>query len=369
MAQILLSPCGTSLLTNQIDQDLRKKLSMNTNTNESDLNSDDKRIIDEHIKKRRQYLYDLKDDLKSVKELSAELNGIITYYQGKIPELSHDIHYILGTDTYQGRQVVKIVGDWLRDRGLNTQEKIIQDLATKNIDSFRLSMSDLIQWCDETFQCYQNSQHDKVIFNLTGGFKSVNGFLQTIGTFYADECIYIFQFSSELLRIPRLPIKLDPEGVMNQNLNTFRQLQSNKKLPISECQGIPETLLWQDDGFVSLSEWGQLIWKQGKRNYYQKELLTPLSLKLVYSEEFKKNVQKLQPDRLYTLNERLDDLSEYLESKGEHNPRKLDFKALKGKPFSDATHECDIWGDRGDRLYGHYLTDDRYQCDRIGKHL
>jgi CRISPR/Cas system-associated protein Csm6 len=66
-----------------------------------------------------------------------------------------------------------------------------------------------------------------VVFNLTGGFKSVQGFLQAISSFYADETIYIFQFSSELLQIPRLPIKLDTQGIIDENLTIFRRLGLN----------------------------------------------------------------------------------------------------------------------------------------------
>lgn len=369
MAQILVSPCGTSLLTNKTTPELRQLLLTTTNAKDSDLKSDEKVIIDEHIKSRSELLNSSELDIKIVKDLSAELNGIITYHKGKLPQSSEDIYYILGTDTYQGRQVADIVVNWLRDRGLNAQSKIIQDLATKEIDSFRVAMSDLIQWCDETLEPYQNNDYYQVIFNLTGGFKSVNGFLQAVGMFYADECIYIFQFSSELLRIPRLPITLDSKGVIEKYLKEFRQLEYKQQLPISDCKGIPETLLWQNEEFVTLSEWGKLIWKKVKRSYYEKELLPSLSSKLMYSSKFHKSVEGLQRDRLFTLNERLDDLSQYLDSKGKYNPSRLDFKALQGKPFSDSTHECDVWGDSGDRIYGHYLSDGCYQCDRIGKHL
>lgn len=229
-------------------------------------------------------------------------------------------------------------------------------------------MSELIEWCDATLKNYQNNSQVNVIFNLTGSFKSVNGFLQAVGMFYADECVYIFQFSSELLRIPRLPITLDSTGVIEQHLTTFRQLEY-QQLPLSQCQGIPETLLFRDGEFVGLSEWGKLLWKQAKSNYYERELLLPWSSKLVYSTEFGNSVERVQPDRLFTLNERLDDLSRYLETNGQENPRKLDFKQLKGKPFEDSTYECDVWGDRGDRIFGHYLANGRYQCDRLGKHL
>ncbi|MGB3193515.1 MAG: putative CRISPR-associated protein [Limnoraphis sp.] len=370
MTLIFLSPCGTSLLTNKTDESLRKRLIATANAKVNDLKPDEKAIIDEHLESRRQLLNNSETDLQEVKRLSAELNGIITYYDGQLPQSSGDIHYILATDTYQGREVADIVVNWLQKRGFNAQVQVFNDLATNSIESFRVAMSDLIQWCDQTLGGYQENQYFQVIFNLTGGFKSVNGFLQAVGMFYASECIYIFQSSSELLRIPRLPISLDQSAVVGEHLMTFRRL-SYQQLPVSDCRGIAETLLFESDGFVELSEWGKLIWTQAKPNYYKQKLLPPLSSRLVFSPEFERSVERsqIQPDRLLTLNERLDDLSRYLDTDGRENLRRLDFKALKGKPFADSTHECDVWGDSGDRIFGHYLAEGRYQCDRLGGHL
>ncbi|MDJ1183317.1 hypothetical protein [Roseofilum casamattae] len=367
MPKVFVSACGTSLLTNGADNSLRSLLISTSNEKETQLASEDKATIDKHLQTRTQLLQNA--SLSEIKRLSAELNGIVTYYEDSLPSSGEDLHYILGTDTYQGEAVADMVVTWLRDRGLNAQSHTIQDLATKNLDCFRAAMSDLIEWCDRSLGGYQAQDYYQVIFNLTGGFKSVNGFLQAAGMFYADECIYIFQGSSQLLRIPRLPITLDTDGIIAKHLTTFRQLQQQDQVALSDCQGIPETLLFQDKDFAGLSEWGKLIWKQGKPKYYERELLPPLSSQLIYSSKFKQSVKGIQPDRLHILNERLDDLSQYLDSHGNDNPPKLDFKKLKGKPFADSTHECDVWGDRGDRIYGHYLPDGRYQCDRLDKHL
>lgn len=250
------------------------------------------------------------------------------------------------------------------------QCEIIKDLATKEMSTFRVAMSDLIHWCDQTFKPFQNNSNYQVIFNLTGGFKSVNGFLQTIGMFYADSSIYIFQFSSEILRIPKLPITLNTEAIIGHNLKTFRRMGQKQQLPISECQEIPETLLWQDEQQVSLSEWGELIWLQAKEHYYQQKLLPPLSSKLRSSDQLEKIVDDLPNERLKIINERLDDLSQYLDSQGTYNPNSLNFKPIKGKPFKDSTHECYAWSDQdAKRIYGHFTSDGQYMIDRLDKHL
>ncbi|WP_017295735.1 hypothetical protein [Geminocystis herdmanii] len=80
----------------------------------------------------------------------------------------------------------------------------------------------------------------------------------------------------------------------------------------------------ENEAEVAFCEWGQLIWLQAKNHYYQRELLASLSDKLVYGEEFKKNIKTLQnrPDRVQLVNQRCDQLCRFLESldNNKYNP-------------------------------------------------
>ena len=160
----------------------------------------------------------------------------------------------------------------IRDCDKSMHKMKISDLATSDPERFRLAMSKLIEWCDETLTGYRE-QNWHVIFSLTGGFKGVNGFLQAIAMFYAHESVYIFQSSSQLLRIPRLPITIDKEGVVGKHLSIFRRLAVEFPVTHREAEGIPETLLFPVDEQVMLSEWGELVWRQAKPTYYEQELL------------------------------------------------------------------------------------------------
>ncbi|MBE9222626.1 putative CRISPR-associated protein [Cyanobacterium stanieri LEGE 03274] len=375
MSKVIVSTCGTSLLTNTPNSDLRQLLMKTANYQESDFNKEEKSIVDEHISSIENQFNDL--SIIDVKKKSAELNGILTYYEDQIPSSSGtpDIHFILVSDTYQGRKVGEILANWLMNNQLMAQVIKIADLATNNRDNFRLAMSELINWCNDTLMGYRDTGYE-IIFNLTGGFKSVQGFLQSVGMFYADKCVYIFQFSSQLLTIPRLPIKLDTEEIIGNNLTVFRKLDVGFTVKKSECNNIPETLLFylENEDEVTLSEWGQLIWLQSKNSYYKDELLPPLSEKLVYSDEFKKNMVAFQhrPDRIIQVNQRCDQLSRFLESpdNDKYNPPSLDYKPITKSPFPDSDHECDAWNDQdAQRLFGHRLGNGRYQVDRIAKGL
>lgn len=370
---IIISPCGTSLLTNGTDENLRKLLNKTTNLQEKELSQEQKEIISKHINERKILLQN--SGINEAKKLSAELNGIITYYAGSLK----GEHILLATDTYLGNTTANMVAEWLQQQKLKAIPKNIKNLSTKDIESFRIALSEIVQWCDEVLELQYARPHWNVVFNLTGGFKSVNGFLQAVAMFYADESIYIFESGSQLLKIPRLPIQLDPEGFIEKNLSAFRRMEIlSQELYAEECQEIPETLTEQIDDRVSLSEWGKLLWKKCYKQYYQKHLLPPVSKKLNYSERFIQDASNLSKDRLLIINERIDQLSKYLESldsdKEVYNPSSLDFKPLRGRPFKskfspEPTHECDAWSDRdAKRLYGHF-EGNNYWIDILGDHL
>lgn len=392
MTTIFLSPCGTSLLTNRAihhessdqtefdhfvvlrDSDkmsnfIRKTANLDADTIKQQY-PEEFLEFNKFVANRQAHLLDDNTSLPEVCLMSAELNTLITYYNNVLPKNTGDQHYLLCTDTYQGQVTANMVKAWLEKNHMITEVKVFQDLKTDSLENFQIAMVDLITWCDEILQPWRDNGKNKIIFNLTGGFKSVQGFLQTIGMFYADEILYIFQSSKELLRIPRLPITLDGNAkkIVEDNLTTFRLLAIGKQLPTSQCANIQETFLFPLDEYVTLSTWGNLIWKQLQSDFYQKELLPPLNPdKLAYSDKFIKSIKDITGKHLETLNERLDDLSRHLEDKS-YNPRSLDFKKLKGKPLKDSTHELDVWSDQGKRIYGHFAGD-KFIIDQLGEHL
>ncbi|MEN9243787.1 MAG: hypothetical protein Q6K81_02720, partial [Gloeomargarita sp. DG02_5_bins_242] len=360
---VMVSPCGTSILTNQADEQIKPVLTATADAREKDLSPEQKINLEIYIKKRRQAI--LSADVSAVSKWSAELNGILSYYGGQIPPKA-DIHILLATATYQGQQTTQLIASWLQQQGCQVQiAEVSPDLNVRSADEFRLAMAELVEWAERTLPGYRESQY-QIVFNLTGGFKSVNGFLQTIGMFYADECVYIFQNSSELIQIPRLPIKLDVEGMIGANLLTFRRLDQQQDLSTAECAKLPETLLFISDGKARLSEWGQLVWQRCKQQYYSQQLLEPLSPKIRYSDAFRKTVAALPPQRKEIINKQLDQLSRCLDSQQTYNPKSLDFKALKGNPYP-STHQCDAWSDLdAQRLFGHF-EGDTFVIDQLGQ--
>lgn len=352
---VFVSPCGTSVLTNESDNKRRGLINRLANHGERELTQEEKHSLDQHIRERRQVLEET-GDTDQIKGLSAELNGLLTYHGG-IPEHKDgtpDQHILVVSDTYLGHKVGKIIESWLRSKKLDVRVWAPPGLVTSDRESFRDAMTQLIRWCEEELKGYSDCGYH-VAFNLTGGFKSVQGFLQTLGMFYADESFYIFQ-SGSLLTIPRLPITLDVSETVEEHLDTFRQFELGLDLPSHHCTGIPDTLLIEHDGRAALSEWGELVWQRSKDQFYGKQLFRPLD-RIEYGPQFAKRVEKegLTPQQLATLNKRLDQLSLVAHGKGT-NLKGLDFKPLKGNPKPPSTHECDIWSGDERRLFGHYET-------------
>jgi len=346
----VLSPCGTSLLTNAANDIERKLVSKYANHKSgSDIPAEETNRLSALIERVRGQMAGA--DHSHAAKASAELNAIIKLYQGEGSNPQH-FHQLLCTDTWLGETTATLVAEWLRGKGFTANVKRQTDLQTADLQAFQLALSDLVQWCHETLPAYQQNRY-RIIFNLTGGFKSVQGFLQTLAMFYANEAVYIFETGRELLRIPRLPITMNAEGVVRDHLQTFRRLALG--LEDTLITGIPETLLLQIADEITLSAWGSLVWEQAKRQLYAEGLHPSPSAKLRFGKQFEKDVVALAKERCVIVNERIDQLVRCLEKNGKYNPPSLNFKAIEGGDYKGSTHECDAWADRdAKRIFGHF---------------
>ncbi len=369
---VLVSSCGTSLLTNVADSGERKILTATANRSERDITPEERRVVDDCAARAKQKLFNAKD-LDVARKLSAELNGVISFYGGQMARGKEDMGFLIHTDTYQGCLVVEVLREWLAGRGIKCSPVLAKDLNTASLLDFTAGMQEVIKWCNDSLPANREAGY-RIVFNLTGGFKSLQGFLQTIGMFYADEIVYIFESGQELLRIPRLPVKLDVREAVQRNLMTFRLLGNNCVVDEEHCSGIPEALITKMEGKAAFSIWGDLVWKQLKREIYGEGLQEPLSPRLIYSEKFSKQVAALPKDRKEIINERMDDLSRCIDENKLHNPpESLGFKPIKGKSIPQSTHECYAWSDKdAKRCFGHFekrANGEVFVIAELGNHL
>jgi putative CRISPR-associated protein (TIGR02619 family) len=361
----VLSPCGTSLLTNGATSEERNLLNQHSNAKTLEDTASDGTRLERVLAAKRQTI--AQAETGEVGKLSAELNALVKLYEGDLSRASHDYHVLLCTDTWLGEQAAEMVCDWLQGKGLKVEVKRQTDLQTADVVSFQAALSDIVQWCEVTLPGYQQRGYH-IIFNLTGGFKSVQGFLQTLAMFYADESVYVFESAKDLLRIPRLPVQLNDEGVLAKYVNAFRRLGAKLPVPQDKTAGIPETMLMVMDGQATLSPWGEIVWQRGWKALYEERLHPAPSEKIVYGDAFQKSLAELSPNRIKEVNQKIDDLAKYLELG--HHLRSLDLKELKGNPRPGSTHELDAWSDQdAKRIFCHYDEQKRLVLDSLDKAL
>lgn len=363
---VLFSTCGTSILTYKKSDDERKWLYSIANETEPDLSNEQKQKLAGIVKQAQSKLADA--DVAEQRKLSAELNGIHSVLEKWKPKNVQ--HRLLHTDTYIGRQAMELVKDKLKQDGLgNALPTTAPGLRTDSQLNFRGAISELTKVLIRKLKGWKEKDYT-IIFNLTGGFKSLNAYIQALGSFYADRCVFLFEAkTSELMEIPRLPARLDIGDSIKDHGLVFRKLTHSYPVDATEAQGVPETLVDIIDTQAGLSIWGKVAWAEHQGKVYGGDLLPPLSDKLDLSKKsLRKEFAKLPDKRKIETNQTLDALSAYLD---DHRDllKSNTFKKLQGKPNPPSTHELYLWSD-GDakRLYGHY-EDENFIADSIGKHL
>ena len=269
--RFVVSTIGTSILTNLIcaenpkEATWRQILSVSANFQQEDLTPDMNTVIETLANRALAELQ--KNDVKTNRLISAELNGIYGIYEGKLPKNSPDQHVLICTDTAQGQRTGKLIKDFLESH-FNVEIVTPRQLSAENTTLFATGTKDLIQWLGDNVS-WRRERGDEVIFNLVGGFKSLQGYMQTFGAFYADEIVYIFERSSDLIRIPRLPIQIDTTVTYTYR-KEFSAMASGTSYQRSKLSGdIPETLLEfleedDEDTDTGLSAWGVLLWNETK---------------------------------------------------------------------------------------------------------
>jgi putative CRISPR-associated protein (TIGR02619 family) len=352
--RLILCTCGTSILTNGCQDDERKILNRNSNIksiNDIEI-QEDKRLINQIIEKKREKL--LNSDFETVKRMSAELNGLFTFYKG-FP-YSEDMIYLLPTDTLIGKGTADIIKDYLTEKS-SVQVSLIEqsDLQTKDYTLFHSALSELTIKLSTLFDTF--SYNYQIFYNLTGGFKSVNAFLQTLAQFFADEVFYLFESSDQLMRIPKLPIQFSIKDVMEAHIQVVRRMQLGLKIHKEDINNIPEILIMELDNEYALSAWGGAIWESLKKELYLKKLYDSPDQKIQYGHSFLESVKSLNLNnqRIFELNKKIDDLVKYAHSNRKYNPVSLDCKKIKGLSKDVSQYECDAWhNEDAKRIFFHF---------------
>ncbi|MEH1901612.1 MAG: CRISPR-associated protein [Nostoc sp.] len=295
MRRVIISTIGTSLLTNQIkrsdhtEKDWYNQLRDYANFTLENTSKEVVVIIEKlKIRAIEKLKYSL---IPQIRLANAELNGIYGLYKERLQEGQQDIHWLISTDTAQGKATAEIVKEFLREKGLvNTSIYTPNRLSTATTEAFSEGIDNLLNWLQKEVIPLKDSY--RICFNLVGSFKSLQGYLNTIGMFHAHEIIYIFEGKeSNLIKIPRLPIKVD-ESQIEPYVVQFALMDAGAGFSLSEVADISEALIGEYNSKKVLSTWGQLIWNQCKTNLLSQNLL--IFPKLHYEDNFRADYNRIR---------------------------------------------------------------------------
>ncbi|HEX9640384.1 MAG TPA: putative CRISPR-associated protein [Candidatus Krumholzibacteria bacterium] len=353
---LLVSTCGTSLLTNGASADDRTWLTKVANDVEVDMAR-----LTPIVEDRRAQL--AAADEPTRREMSAELNGIHAVLDRYVPR--QVFHLLVHTDTAPGKAAARLIQEALGNATLLVSAS---GLRTDELASFRAALADLTKQLDELVESYR-AQGWFVVFNLTGGFKSLNGYLQTLAMISADRCVFLFEGAPELMEIPRLPVRLAEIEELREHATIFRQLAVGYTVRPDTAKGGPDALLMELDGEVTTSVLGDMVWARHRATLFTEKLQPPLSGKMRVADRVQKVFVGLEAMWKVQVNEALDEFSAYLDH-GRSLLKSRTFKKLQGDPVLGSTHELYAWSDgAAGRLFGHYDANGIFVFDRLSNHL
>jgi putative CRISPR-associated protein (TIGR02619 family) len=286
--KVIVSTVGTSLLTSQIDRqqesDWFPQLTKYANKKSEQLLVEEATQLCELSQRATNKLSAGKQE--NARKASAELNGIYGIYQNDLSQGRCDIHFLITTDTAQGQTTATIISKYLSDKGIvNVTSFIPPGLSTATTQDFSGGIDAVIEFLEKQIEPLRKDY--EVIFNLTGSFKSLQGYMNTLGMFYADKIVYIFEgASSELITIPRLPITIDQSKLIPY-ATTLALLAKGDGLKAATVKGLPEGLIAEIDGYYILSNWGNVIWQREKESLLGDKLVDFPGL--IYHDKFRED--------------------------------------------------------------------------------
>jgi len=353
---LLVSTCGTSFLTNGASTEDRLWLTKIAN----DVEVDDARLTP-IVRARREGLRAADEPTR--RKMSAELSGIGAVLDRYKPKQL--FHVLVHTDTALGRATAGLVQEVVGNQSLLVSAC---GLRTNRLASFRVALADLTEQLDTLVRSYRE-QGWFVVFNLTGGFKSLNGYLQTLGMISADRCVFIFEGAPELMEIPRLPVRLSELDDVREHMDIFRRLAVGYTVTANDAKGVPDSLLMEVDGEVTTSVLGDVVWARHRATLFAERLLLPLSSKVRVADAVKKVFCGLEVAQKVQVNEAIDEFCAYVD----HDrplPKSRTFKKLQGDPEPGSTHELYAWSDGATgRLCGHFDAGGVFVFDLLRGHL
>lgn len=249
--------CGTSIAANRminLERFIDKPLS-EWQERGDEIDSVKKRIADD-LKN-----INLNDDLQST---SAEIKSLI-----KMGLKKEDSVVLIASDTIDGKLCAESVRDFL------TKKDLCSLVDIKPIHGLQAADGTLFQreGIKNLLNYLVHLEHQNIIFNPTGGYKSVVPYIALMGMIFNRPVKYIHENSDDVLSLTGIPIVFDEDLIFRVE-EKLRKIEKDTSIQISEWrEGIDyhdrrfESLVEIDGSDVTLSGIGVLFWEKFKKDY------------------------------------------------------------------------------------------------------
>jgi putative CRISPR-associated protein (TIGR02619 family) len=317
--RLVLSTVGASLLYNHpVGDGSDHRARLNRVANNPTLSPDEAAALAPSVAQAETTLAG--DDLRAIRRASAELNGIYAFYDNQIGRGAQDVHVLVATDTALGRQCATLVAAHLHRHGIATILYVVEQLTTATTADFDVGSKHLIHWCAQNIPDYR-AQGYRVVFNLVAAFKALQGYLNTIGMFYADEILYLFEGpAASPILIPRLPLKIDLAALTPFAVPLALMAEAYAELPLADLADLSPALYDTRGDHALISAWGELTWEQIRDDLLGSDLL-PFP-RLRYEPGFGRDVRGLSRSERVQLQATLAQVAAILTEDG-GNPARL----------------------------------------------
>jgi len=197
-------------------------------------------------------------------DTSAEIKSLV-----KMGITPADQVILIASDTVDGKLSAELVQTFLSEREIchEVEIKVIRGLQA--IDG-RLFQQEGLK---NLLNFLISHEHENVVFNLTGGFKSVVPYISLIGMLFNKPVHYIHEDSEDVITLSNLPILIN-ENVVFLVEDKLRKIEIETSIKKAEWQkGIDfhdrrfDVLIEETKGEVTLSGLGLIIWERFKLDY------------------------------------------------------------------------------------------------------
>ena len=201
---------------------------------------------------------------KGLNATSAEIKSLV-----KMEIRPDDRVILIASDTVDGKLCAELVRSFLLKKEIChvVEIKTIPGLQAKDGKAFqRDGLKNLLGYLISL-------EHEDIILNSTGGFKSVVPYISLIGMIFNRPVKYIHEDSEDVITLSNVPVIMN-DGILLLVENKLRKIEKESAISKGEwLSGLDyydrrfDSLIEEYGGQVTLSGIGLLFWERFKRDY------------------------------------------------------------------------------------------------------